>query len=191
MENRKNVKNFNVFVFSTGYSLYFPIFYDFLSFFSIFYDTKSLIFIDPVEVFNDFVILSCSSSCFCIIIGFWSFWDFPRHQKEVHRSRFPPFGSVLGGIWGRLWEYLRDSWATKRPRCPQDSPRPPQKAPRPPQKAPRTPSNLQNGHPDIPKELQKSNPKDHQNRIWKIITIMKMPMPMAMAMAMPMIMIIR
>ena len=107
-------------------------------------------------------------SCFCIFIGFWSFWALPRHQKEVHRSCFSPFGSVLGAIWGRPWEFLRVSWATKRPRCPQESPRPPQEAPRPPQMTPQTLQNLQNGHPDIPKEPPKSNPKDHQHRNWKI-----------------------
>ena len=132
--------------------LFFKFLCYFLIFSFVFYDRKSFIFIDPVEVFNDFVILSCSLSCFCIFTDFWSFWDLPRHQKEVHRSCFSPFGGALGAIWGRPWEFLRVSWATKRPRCPQESPRPPQEAPRPPQKAPQTSQNLQNGHPDIPKE---------------------------------------
>ena len=139
-----------------------------MTFSSIFNDRKSFIFIDPVEVFNDFVFLSCSLSCFWIFNDFWSFWNLPTHQKEVHRSCFSPFGGALGAIWGRPWEFLRVSWATKRPRCPQESPRPPQEAPRPPQKAPQTPQNLQNCHPDIPKEPKKSNPKDYQNRNWKI-----------------------
>ena len=59
----------------------------------------------------------------CIFTDFWSFWDLPRYQKGVHWSRFSPYGGVLGGIWGRPWEFLKVSWATKRSRCPQDSPK--------------------------------------------------------------------
>ena len=76
---------------------------------------KSFIFIDPVDVLKDFGILSNSLSCISIFTDFWSFWDLPRHQKGVHRSRFSPIGGVLGGIWAPPYEFLTASWATKRP----------------------------------------------------------------------------
>ena len=37
-----------------------------------------------------------------ILVAFWSFWELPRHQKEVHRSRFPSFWALLGASWAHL-----------------------------------------------------------------------------------------
>ena len=91
-----------------------------LTFFFISYDRESFIFIVTVKLFDDFVFLSCSLLYSCIFTDFWSFWDLPRHQNGVHRSRFPPFWEVLGGIWGRPCELLRASWPQRRPRCPQE-----------------------------------------------------------------------
>ena len=132
---------------------YFLFFLYFLSFFSIFYDTKSLIFIDHVDVFNDFVILSCALSCFCIFTDFWSFWDLPRHQKEVHRSNFSPFGRVLGAIWGRPWELLKVSWAQDAPKSPQDLPKRPPDLPKRPPRPPKTSKIVTQISPKRPKKV--------------------------------------
>ena len=137
----------------------FSIFVIFLTFFSIFYDRKSFIFIDPVEVFNDFVILSCALCCFCSFTGFLSFWDLPRHQKEVHRSNFSPFGRVLGAIWGRPWELLKVSWAQDGPKSPQDLPK---RLPDLSKRAPRPPKTSQ-----IVTQIFPKSPKKHSQGLSK------------------------
>ena len=62
----------------------------------------------------------------------------------MHRSRFPPFWEVLGGIWGRPCELLRASWPPRRPRCPQEPQRRlPEASQTPPEASQRHPRDVQ------------------------------------------------
>ena len=39
---------------------------------------------------------------FCMFTHFGSYWDFPRHEKEAHRSHFRPFWVSLDAFWAHL-----------------------------------------------------------------------------------------
>ena len=105
---------------------------------------KSLIFIVRVVIFEVFL-------NFNLNVVFGLFGGLLGPFRDSLGTLFAPFWGVLGppgailrSSWGLLLEFLKASWAAKRPRCLQDSPRSLQKSPkRSPKASKRRPRRLQ------------------------------------------------
>ena len=91
---------------------------------------KSLIFIERVVIFEVFL-----NSYLAMVWGLlrWPLGPFGGSLGTLFGPFWRvlgPLGAILGSSWGLLLEFLRASWAAKRPRCFQDGPRSLQKAPK-------------------------------------------------------------
>ena len=108
---------------------------------------------------------------FIIILYFHLFFVILEPPETPKRGAPIHFFSLLGS-WAGFRAVLGNSWGLRGRQSAQDAPMSPQDLPESPQdlpnRLPGPPQSLQNAHPDVPKEPPQSNPKEHQNRNWKI-----------------------